>query len=104
MSRFVLTYPQPTGGVILLHDTQPSEEKSLLDLKVKKKAAAAPAPVPGQTTGAPFTPARQMDIDMSGTEAAAGVLNAVDEDIEGGEEAEVPDEFEVESEDEAREE
>jgi len=33
---------------------------------------------------------------MGGTEAAAGVLNAVDEDVEGGAEAEVPDEFELE--------
>lgn len=34
----------------------------------------------------------------SGAAAAAGVLTAVDEDGEGGEEAPVPDEFEVEDE------
>lgn len=43
-----------------------------------------------------------MDVDEQdtssgdGARAAAGVLNAVDEDVEGGEEAEVPEEFEVE--------
>lgn len=31
----------------------------------------------------------------TGAEAAAGVLNAVDEDLEGGEEAELPGEWEV---------
>jgi len=68
-----------------------------MELKSKKKPAAAAAPVPGQQPpGAPVTPARQTDTQMGGTEAAAGVLNAVDEDVEGGAEAEVPDEFEVE--------
>lgn len=37
-------------------------------------------------------------LDFGGAAAAAGVLNAVDEDVEGGEEAECPEEFEVESE------
>lgn len=37
--------------------------------------------------------------EESGAAAAAGVLNAIDEDVEGGEEAPCPDEFEV-SEDE----
>lgn len=54
----------------------------------------------------PFTPARQtgdasmggMEFGSGGAAAAAGVLNAVDEDVEGGEEAECPGEFEVESE------
>lgn len=94
---------KPTGGVILVHDTQPDEPKSLLELKAKKKPATAAAPVPGQ----PQTPqqnrdANDMEVDESaaGARAAAGVLNAVDEDDEGGEEAEVPDEFEVEDEEE----
>lgn len=88
---------KPTGGVILLEDTQPEESKSLMELKSKKKPPPAAAPVPGQQPpGAPSTPARQTDTQLGGTEAAAAVLNAVDEDVEGGEEAEVPDEFEVE--------
>ena len=60
-------------------------------MKSKKKAAA---PVPGQRVGgeAPQTPAQQ----TSRVEAEpAEVLNAIDE---GEGEAECPDEFEVESE------
>lgn len=105
---------KPTGGVILLHDTQSSEDKSLLELKAKKKTNnAAAAPVVGgssQQGATPFTPARQTGDDALaalgfgagagvGAAAASGVLNAVDEDVEGGEEAELPDEFEVEDED-----
>ena len=78
----------------MLEDTQPEESKSLMELKSKKKAPQAAAPVPGQQP--PVTPARQTDTQMGGTDAAAAVLNAVDEDVEGGEEAELPDEFEVE--------
>ena len=105
---------QPTGGVILLEDTRPSEEKSLLELKARKKATAS-APTPGQQLGGgrgersafesalsdfmPVTPGGA-GAGAGGAAAAAGVLNAVDEDVEGGEEAPVPDEFEVESEDE----
>ncbi|KAF4549729.1 26S proteasome regulatory subunit rpn2-like protein [Elsinoe fawcettii] len=84
---------KPTGGVILLNDTQPSEKKTLMELKSKKKPATAAAPVPGQRVGeVPQTPAQQMDVDRSRNEAAE-VLNAVDE---GEGEAEVPNEFEVE--------
>ena len=97
--------------MILLHDTKSSDSKTLMELKSKKKAPTAAAPVPGQTL--PQTPARQtaqdtamedveQDLSRGGASAAAGVLNAVDEDVEGGEEAEVPDEFEV-SDDEAEE-
>jgi 26S proteasome regulatory subunit N2 len=106
---------QPTGGVILLEDTTPSEEKSLLELKARKKATAS-APTPGQQLGGgrggersafdsalsdfmPVTPGG-VGAGAGGAAAAAGVLNAVDEDVEGGEEAPVPDEFEVESEEE----
>ena len=106
--------PQATGGVILLEDTAPSEEKSLLELKARKKATAS-APTPGQQLGGsrgdrggfesalsdfmPVTPGG-VGAGAGGAAAAAGVLNAVDEDDEGGEEAPVPDEFEVESEEE----
>jgi len=86
--------------VILLVDNKAEESKTLLELKAKKKAAVVAAPVPGQQQplGGPVTPARQTDTQMSGTEAAAAVLNSVDEDFEDGAEAEVPDEFEVEDE------
>jgi 26S proteasome regulatory subunit N2 len=109
----MLTLSQPTGGVILLEDTTPNEEKSLLELKARKKTTVS-APTPGQQLGsnsgdrndfasaisgfAPVTPGG-FGAGSGGAAAAAGVLNAVDEDDEGGEEAPVPDEFEVESED-----
>jgi 26S proteasome regulatory subunit N2 len=77
--------------VILLTDTQPSEPKTLLELKVKK---AAPAPAPGAT-------------GSSSEQAAQGVSTAMEEDDddevndnlveEGDEEASVPGEFEYES-------
>lgn len=76
---------QPTGGVILVHDTKPEEPKTLLELKVKK---AVPAPAPG-AAGA------------SGDQAAAGVQSGADSDDiddnlveEGDAEASVPREFE----------
>jgi 26S proteasome regulatory subunit N2 len=46
------------------------------------------------------TPAETDDVQMGGASAAAGVLTAWDEDEEGGEEAPVPDAFEVEESDE----
>jgi 26S proteasome regulatory subunit N2 len=115
LTDMLTRYLQPTGGVILLHDTQSSSSKSLLELKAKKKtnnAAAAPI-VGGAASSAqdtPFTPARQTGDEAlaalgfgaasgAGAAAAAGVLNSVDEDVEGGEEAELPAEFEVEDED-----
>ncbi|KAF2453880.1 armadillo-type protein [Lineolata rhizophorae] len=104
---------KPTNGVILLLDNQPDEPKSLLELKVKK---TAPAPAPGATTGGPSAGAAAQDNPLAaamaaasaaaaggqsagveertGAEEAAGVLNAVDEDEEGEEEAGVPREFE----------
>ncbi|CAK1354092.1 unnamed protein product [Cercospora beticola] len=101
---------KPTGGVILLTDTKPDESKSLLELKAKKKTAAA-APAPGAGNASSSAP---RDTNMGGFEAAlasagltgaaagAGVLTAVDED-DDGEEAPVPDAFQVD-EDEAEEE
>lgn len=114
-SNILTCLSQPTGGVILLEDTTPSEEKSLLELKARKKDTAS-APTPGQPLGGgrggersafesalsdfmPVTPGGA-GAGSGGAAAAAGVLNAVDEDVEGGEEAPVPDEFEVESEEE----
>ncbi|KAK3719464.1 proteasome regulatory particle base subunit [Vermiconidia calcicola] len=90
---------KPTGGPILLFDTQPDEPKTLLELKARKKTAPAAAP------GVSLNGASAADTNMAdaaavpaGAAAAAGVLTAVDEDEEGGEEAPVPDEFEVDDE------
>lgn len=76
---------KPTGGVILVHDTKPSEPKTLLELKVKK---AVPAPAPGAS-------------GPSGDQAPAGVQSGFEpEDIddnlveEGDAEAPVPGDFE----------
>lgn len=102
--------PQPTGGVILLHDTAPTAPKTLLEFKAKKSAfrGVPPAPIPN------FGPARDMRVadgfegppgtniqglvntgtGAGGAAEAAGVLTAVDEGGEGEEDAEVPGEFE----------
>lgn len=83
-------------------------------MKARKKTTPS-APTPGQQLGgagaggnsifgsamsdiAPVTPGG-FGAGAGGAAAAAGVLNAVDEDDEGGEEAPVPDEFEVDDED-----
>lgn len=83
-----LTWSQPTLGVILLHDTRPSEPKSLLELKVKK---AAPAPAPGATGSSSDQAA-----DGAATAMDAGQVNdnLVDE---GEDEATVPGDFDYES-------
>lgn len=108
-----LMYMQPTGGPILLHDTQPSESKELLELKVKK-TPTQPAPAAGASSVGDLTSALGVAFgsrhdglsssnDRSGAAEAAAVLNAVDEDEEDGEEAEVPHDFEYESEGEEEE-
>jgi 26S proteasome regulatory subunit N2 len=96
-----LTFSKPTGGVILLEDTRPDEAKSLLELKAKKKTAAA-APAPGAGPAQSSRDVAMSDFatgnNAEGASSAAGVLTAVDED-EDGEEAPVPDEFEVDEDD-----
>lgn len=82
--------------MILLHDTQPDDEKTLLELKVKK-APAQPAPGAGPSAVGPVTPDAHMGEEATGAAAGAGVLTAVDEDDEDGEEAPVPDEFDYTS-------
>jgi 26S proteasome regulatory subunit N2 len=99
---------RPTGGVILVIDTQPDAERETLELKASKvDTKPAPSATSGpESTGqdrandapAPHTPVSA----ASGAAAAAGVLTAVDEDEEGGEEAPLPDEFEYFSENEDR--
>lgn len=97
-SAQTLTVFQPTGGVILLTDTTPSEPKTLMELKARKsiKAAAAPETLQDRVVTAfnsPHTP-EQTTRGGEGAVEAVGVLTAVDEDEEGAEDAEVPNEFE----------
>ncbi|KAH7126919.1 armadillo-type protein [Dendryphion nanum] len=75
---------KPTGGVILLTDTKPSEPKSLLELKVKK---AAPAPTPG---AAGPSGDRAPEGVAVGSRSAPIDHNIVDE---GDDEADLPGEF-----------
>ena len=91
-----------TGGVILMIDTQPEEEKLLIEEKLKKASvekAAAPTTLEDMRNES-FNLRRQADVQGeaagsgAGAAAAAGVLTAVDEDEEGAEEAECPQEFE----------
>ncbi|KAI8964666.1 26S proteasome regulatory complex, non-ATPase subcomplex, Rpn2/Psmd1 subunit [Daldinia sp. FL1419] len=104
--KLVRPGPLPTGGPILLHDTQPDKEKALIEEKLKK-VATEKAPVAGaggsrnpRSVGEALlsqlgrdqlsTPGR----NESGAAAAAGVLTAIDEDGEGDEEAPLPRDFE----------
>lgn len=102
-----LTSKQPTGGVILLNDTTPSEPKTLMELKARKniKAAAAPETLQDRVDAAFNLPgdagAEESTRDTGGAAEAAGVLTAIDEDGEGSEEAELPREFEYHSDGEA---
>jgi 26S proteasome regulatory subunit N2 len=82
------------GGVILLIDTQPEEEKVLIEEKLKKASiekAAAPTTLEDMRNES-FNLRRQAEGEAvgGGAAAAAAVLTAVDEDEEGGEEAECP--------------
>lgn len=117
--KLVRPGPLPTGGPLLLHDTQPEKEKAKIEEKLKK-VATEKAPVAGahagRNAGAGGTGARTVEEALlsrlgrglpgggfatpggpgtgSGAAAAAGVLTAVDEDNEGDVEAEAPREFE----------
>jgi 26S proteasome regulatory subunit N2 len=102
-------------------DTNPSEPKTLLELKAKTKATK-PAVASEETLDDRINAAwdaregrpesertrflREQAAGLAGLStagggaaAAAGVLTAVDEDEEGAEEAEVPREFEYHSDD-----
>jgi 26S proteasome regulatory subunit N2 len=83
---------QPTGGVILVTDTTPSEPKTLIEFKARKPIKHVVAP--GEAAQAGDAGASAVG---GGAAAAAGVLNAVDEDSEGGEEAPLPTEFEYDT-------
>lgn len=92
---------KPTGGVILLNDTTPSESKSLLEMKrVKKATQAAAAPQTMQDRGAAALAQGEASRDATGAAEAAGVLTAIDEGGEGEDDAEVPREFEYHSDEE----
>ena len=79
--------------MVVLHDTRPSEPKSLVERQVRK-----PAPAQQSQPQGPQTPRGQTEqpSEPAGGDAAA-VLNAVDEDEEGVVEADCPSEFEYES-------
>ncbi|KAH8816568.1 putative 26S proteasome regulatory subunit rpn2 [Xylogone sp. PMI_703] len=85
---------KPTGGVILLIDSQPDEPKVLIEQKLKKPSVEKPI-APSTPGGEPFNRRQAGTAEpVSGAAAAAGVLTVVDEDEEGAEEAPVPREFE----------
>lgn len=92
---------RPTGGVILLNDTKPSEPKTLLEMK-KAKKPAQPAATPGTLQDRVDVAMAQGEADREadGAAEAAGVLTALDEGGEGEEDAEVPHEFEYHSDNE----
>ncbi|OJJ44580.1 hypothetical protein ASPZODRAFT_134663 [Penicilliopsis zonata CBS 506.65] len=102
---------RPTGGVVVVLDKNPGEDREIIELKASKDvkqaataetlqdrlqaaigAAALQTPQRGQT----LSPS----LDAAGAAAAAGVLTAVDEDEEDGEEAPVPEEFDYETDEE----
>lgn len=93
---------RPTGGVMVVLDTEPEKDREIIPLLVSKVETVAP-PAGGNILGGaavPQTPARQVmggEITGAGAAAAAGVLTAIDEDEEGVEDAPVPDEFEYET-------
>lgn len=70
---------------------QPSETKSLVERKVKKPAPRA-APT-ATDRNAPTTSTVPVTPQPRGADDVAAVLNSIDEDVEGGEEAEVPEDF-----------
>ena len=79
-------------------DTQPEDEKVLIEEKLKKatvERAVAPTTLEDMRNES-FSLRRQGGAaeEASGAAAAAGVLTAVDEDEEGSAEAEVPQDFE----------
>lgn len=105
--RFQPVKKPVTGGVIVVLDTQPDEEKETIPLTVSKINVPPVRSIGGtqaQAAAMPQTPARGIGEVAagvgSGAAVAAGVLTAVDEDEEGAEEAPVPHEFEYESENE----
>ena len=100
-----LTGGQSTGGVVLLIDNKPSEPKVLMERQVKKsnQPGRAAANAAAAVAAEPATPAPRAEPEATlatGGADAASVLNAVDEDEEGVEEAQLPRSFDYYSDDE----
>ncbi|KAL4804283.1 armadillo-type protein [Aspergillus unguis] len=106
---------RPTGGVVVVLDKNPEEDREVIELKASKETRAPAAAIPADAMQslqarlqefqdpASLTPLRRGESPIApGASAAAGVLTAVDED-EDGEEAPVPDEFGYTSDGEAEE-
>lgn len=83
---------------MLLTDNRPGEEKTLIERQIKKAKTKAAA-----DSAVPQTPTPASRVQDNGAASAASVLSAVDEDEEGGEEAQLPDEFDYHSDPEAEE-
>lgn len=88
----------------MLADATPSEPKALVNLKGKKSVQPATSSAPLNDQGAATIASQRQDVNVEeptneaeGAAEAAGVLTAVDEDVEGGEEAELPHEFDYQS-------
>ncbi|KAH8700175.1 putative 26S proteasome regulatory subunit Rpn2 [Talaromyces proteolyticus] len=97
---------RPTGGVVVVLDKKPEEERETIELRASKDVRQAATPDTLQDlqdrlqaaaagVSALETPPRGFRAveEASGAALAAGVLTAVDEDEEGAEDAPVPDEF-----------
>jgi 26S proteasome regulatory subunit N2 len=87
-----------------LADTTPSEPKTLVNLKGKKPVQPTTLPTTLHDQVAATIASQPQDVNVEeptneaeGAAEAAGVLTAVDEDVEGGEEAELPHEFDYHS-------
>lgn len=81
-----------TGGVTLFNDTQPLEPKSLAEMKRKPANKSATT-----TAGTQHASSSASEAAAAGAAEAAGVLTAFDEGGEGEEDAELPREFEYQS-------
>lgn len=74
---------------MLLLDNEPTEPKSLLERQVKK----APARAVPDSASANTSSATNTEREEHVPDGAAAILTAVDEDEEGGEEAQLPEPF-----------
>lgn len=108
-SSFGLTALQPTGGVVVVLDKKPEEPRETIELRASTEGRQAAAPetlqdrLQAAAAGVPTFQTPQRGAERTGAGAptgaalAAGVLTAVDEDEEGGEDAPVPHEFDYET-------
>ena len=87
-----------TGGVILMNDTTPEEPKKLMEMK-RKVSPPQQASAPQQPENGDGAASAETNRGTGAAEAA-GVLTAVDEGVDGEEDADVPREFEYHSDEE----